>query len=77
MFDLQGLDHIAITVRDIEASAAWYAEVLGLERRHSDVWGDVPTVVLVSDARNMPLDRVVASVDVDAEAFAGAYRDCG
>ena len=49
MFDLQGLDHIAITVRDVEASAAWYARVLGLERRHPDVWGDVPTMMGVGE----------------------------
>jgi catechol 2,3-dioxygenase-like lactoylglutathione lyase family enzyme len=42
---LQSLDHIAITVRDVEASAAWYSDVLGLERRHQEVWGSMPAMV--------------------------------
>ena len=44
--DLEGLDHVALMVRDLAASAAWYQEVLGLERHYADVWGDVPTVLL-------------------------------
>lgn len=47
---LQGLDHVAITVRDIERSAAWYEDVLGLERRFADAWGDVPTMMCAGDA---------------------------
>lgn len=39
---LEDLDHVAIAVADPEASAAWYSEVLGLERRHEEVWGDIP-----------------------------------
>ena len=43
--NLEGLDHVAITVRDVERSARWYTEVLGLERQYEDVWGGVPTFV--------------------------------
>jgi catechol 2,3-dioxygenase-like lactoylglutathione lyase family enzyme len=46
---LQGLDHIAITVRDVKHSRDWYCDVLGLEQRHADVWGDVPTFVGAGD----------------------------
>ena len=42
---LEGIDHVALAVRDVEKSAAWYCEVLGLERRHQDVWGSFPAVV--------------------------------
>ena len=28
---LDGLDHVALSVRDVERSAKWYIEVLGLE----------------------------------------------
>jgi catechol 2,3-dioxygenase-like lactoylglutathione lyase family enzyme len=45
MFRLEGIDHIALAVRDVERSAAWYQEVLGLERRFQDVWGSFPAVV--------------------------------
>ena len=45
MFRVEGIDHVALAVRDVPASARWYAEVLGLERRFADVWGDFPAVV--------------------------------
>ncbi len=45
MIKLDGIDHVALTVRDIEDSVAWYQRVLGLERIHKEVWGDFPAVV--------------------------------
>jgi catechol 2,3-dioxygenase-like lactoylglutathione lyase family enzyme len=45
MFSVEGIDHIALSVRDVERSVAWYREVLALERRHQDVWGSYPAVV--------------------------------
>ncbi|HEX2080351.1 MAG TPA: VOC family protein [Longimicrobium sp.] len=45
MFRLEGIDHVALTVRDVRRSAHWYVEVLGLERRFADEWGDFPAVV--------------------------------
>lgn len=44
-FQLEGIDHVALAVRDVELSAAWYCDVLGLERRHQAVWGSHPAVV--------------------------------
>jgi catechol 2,3-dioxygenase len=46
---LQHIDHVAITVRDLERSRAWYSDVLRLERRFADEWGDVPTVMCAGD----------------------------
>jgi catechol 2,3-dioxygenase-like lactoylglutathione lyase family enzyme len=42
---LAGLDHVALTVTDLDRAAKWYVEVLGFERMHEHVWGDVPTFV--------------------------------
>jgi catechol 2,3-dioxygenase-like lactoylglutathione lyase family enzyme len=42
---LDGIDHVAIGVRDIERSAKWYIDVLGFERLHDGVWDGVPTFV--------------------------------
>ena len=45
MFQLEGLDHVALAVRDVQRSADWYQRVLGLERRFEDEWGDFPAVL--------------------------------
>src|SRR2546429_4480740 len=42
---LEGIDHVALGVRDIERSVKWYIEVLGFERLHDGVWDGVPTFV--------------------------------
>src|SRR5437764_844763 len=42
---LEGTDHIALSVRNVERSAQWYIDVLGFEKRYADVWGGVPTFV--------------------------------
>ena len=47
--DLQAIDHVALSVRDVERSAQWYIDVLGFERLHGDVW-DVPVFVGKNDA---------------------------
>jgi catechol 2,3-dioxygenase-like lactoylglutathione lyase family enzyme len=45
MFSVEGIDHIALTVRDVDCSVAWYRDVLGLERRYQDAWGNYPAMV--------------------------------
>ncbi len=45
MDPLDGIDHVAIAVRDVARSAAWYQRVLGLERLYEGAWDDVPTMV--------------------------------
>jgi catechol 2,3-dioxygenase-like lactoylglutathione lyase family enzyme len=44
-FVLEGIDHVAIAVRDVKRSVRWYEDVLGLERRYQEVWGECPAVV--------------------------------
>jgi len=46
---VQHIDHVAITVSDLGRSLAWYRDVLGLERRHEEEWGDVPTMVCAGE----------------------------
>ncbi|MGI8589306.1 MAG: VOC family protein [Chloroflexia bacterium] len=38
MIKVEQIDHVALTVADMERSVAWYQDTLGLERRHQDVW---------------------------------------
>jgi catechol 2,3-dioxygenase-like lactoylglutathione lyase family enzyme len=42
---LEGIDHVAMGVRDIERSAKWYIDVLGFERLHEGMWDRVPTFI--------------------------------
>jgi catechol 2,3-dioxygenase-like lactoylglutathione lyase family enzyme len=46
MLKLNGLDHVAITVRDLDASVAWYERVLGLKRYAFEEWGPFPVFML-------------------------------
>jgi len=43
--NLEGLDHIALAVSDVEESVKWYLEVLGLERQHEGSWDGIPIFV--------------------------------
>ena len=42
MFVLEGIDHVALAVADVERSAAWYIDVLGFERVYPGMWQGVP-----------------------------------
>ena len=48
--NLQAIDHVALSVRDVQRSAQWYNDVLGFERQYEDVWGDYPVFVGKNDA---------------------------
>ncbi|MEP7072111.1 MAG: VOC family protein [Verrucomicrobiota bacterium] len=39
---LAGLDHVALSVRDVERSAAWYAEVFGFRNLYPGKWNGIP-----------------------------------
>ena len=43
--ELEGIDHVALTVRDVEEAAKWYADVLGFERRYEGMWDGIPTFI--------------------------------
>jgi catechol 2,3-dioxygenase-like lactoylglutathione lyase family enzyme len=45
MFKLHALDHVALSVRDVNESARWYGEVLGFKRQHDGLWNGVPVFV--------------------------------
>jgi catechol 2,3-dioxygenase-like lactoylglutathione lyase family enzyme len=42
---LEGIDHVALSVRDVERAAQWYIDVLGFERRYEGMWDGVPTFI--------------------------------
>jgi len=45
-FNIEFLDHVAIYVKDMEVSAAWYEKVLGLKRYQLPEWGEFPIFLL-------------------------------
>ena len=45
MFTIEALDHVALSVRDVERSAQWYADVLGFKRLHEGMWNGTPIFV--------------------------------
>lgn len=45
-FSISFLDHVAIHVKDMEISAKWYEEVLGLKKYQLEKWGDFPIFML-------------------------------
>src|SRR5437773_11580838 len=49
MFRIKHIDHVALTVKNIERSIAWYRDVLGLEQRHEEVWGHAPAMMFAGE----------------------------
>jgi catechol 2,3-dioxygenase-like lactoylglutathione lyase family enzyme len=43
--ELEGIDHVALSVCDVERAAQWYIDVLGFERRHEGMWDGVPVFI--------------------------------
>jgi catechol 2,3-dioxygenase-like lactoylglutathione lyase family enzyme len=52
-----GFDHVAITVRDVDATVAWYARVLGAVPLFYDRWlaGELPIALLQVGASRMSI----------------------
>ncbi len=53
-FKIEFLDHVAIRVKDIMASASWYEKVLGLKAYQPPEWGEFP-VFMLSDKTGIAL----------------------
>jgi len=45
MFKHEGIDHVALSVRDVERSVRWYIDVLGFEKRYEGMWDEVPVFI--------------------------------
>lgn len=43
--ELDGIDHVAMSVRDVEKAAQWYIDVLGFERKFEGMWDGVPAFI--------------------------------
>ena len=76
------LDHIAIRVSNVETTAKWYEEVLGLKRLETqEYWGPYPVMVVAgksgvaifpkkeSDVLEQVTSRMHIAFNVDKESF--------
>jgi catechol 2,3-dioxygenase-like lactoylglutathione lyase family enzyme len=45
MIQHQGIDHVALSVSDVERSVQWYTEVLGFEQRFKGMWDGAPIFI--------------------------------
>jgi catechol 2,3-dioxygenase-like lactoylglutathione lyase family enzyme len=54
---VEGFDHVAITVADVDATIAWYARVLGAVHLYPDVWqsGAMPVALMQVGASRLSI----------------------
>ena len=45
MIEIEGIDHVALSVLDVERAAQWYIDVLGFKRLHEGIWDGVPIFI--------------------------------
>lgn len=45
MFELEQLDHLALTVSDLDRSKECYVETLGMEHRFPGLWDGLPVIL--------------------------------
>lgn len=66
------LDHVALRVKDMEASANWYEKVLGLKRKQVPEWDPFPIFLLAGETgiALFPAKGTVNSTDKKIDHFA-------
>ena len=81
-FELAGLDHVALRVKDLERSAAWYREVLGLQPMFEGAWGGVPIMLGIGGLAAIALFPAGeagvsgrAAIEIDHFAFRASRAD--
>lgn len=47
--NITGLDHVAITVKNVEVSVEWYATILNLKKLEVSQWGGVPVFMVAEN----------------------------
>jgi len=83
-FKINFLDHVAIRVKDINASAEWYEKVLGLKKYQLPEWGPFPVFMLAgktgialfpANQDHPTLDQNSRNVKIDHFAFNVSNED--
>ena len=77
-FQIDRLDHVAIRVRDMDVSVAWYERVLGLKKYQVPEWGDFPifmfsgkcgVALFPANLNDTELDSESKNIKIDHFAF--------
>ena len=77
-FQIAHLDHVAIRIKDMNQSAKWYEDVLGLQRCETPEWGDFPIflwanetgiALFPADISHPQIDSKSRNVKIDHFAF--------
>jgi catechol 2,3-dioxygenase-like lactoylglutathione lyase family enzyme len=70
---IEGFDHVAITVADVDTTVAWYQRVLGAEALHWDLWQAAPHAVAPTPGSadlcfrfDGPVDEILALLEAGA-----------
>ena len=75
---IEFLDHVAIRVKDLNASAEWYQQVLGLKKYKTSIWGEYPIFLLAgksgvalfpANIDDVKLDQYSKNIGIDHFAF--------
>ncbi len=64
-FKIDFLDHVAIRVKDLSLSAAWYGNVLGLKKYQLPEWGDYPIFMLTNKTGVALFPTKISDTEVD------------
>jgi len=77
-FSIDGLDHVAIRVKDLDFSVSWYERVLGLMKLQLSKWGPYPIFMLAgksgialfpANLADPQMDQHSKNVKIDHFAF--------
>ena len=83
-FQINFLDHVAIRVKDMDATAQWYERVLGLKKVHPPEWTPAPyflfagttgIAVFPANTDHPTLDQTSRNVKIDHFAFNVSNED--
>jgi catechol 2,3-dioxygenase-like lactoylglutathione lyase family enzyme len=74
---VRGLDHVALTVADVERTIAFYARVLGAELLYEELWraGKLPVAILQVGASRLSLHAAASPAKPHARAPAPGSAD--
>jgi hypothetical protein len=72
---LEGIDHVALAVRDVEQSANRYVDVLGFARLHKAMWDSLPSPKRDINAVLTAHDKELLAIPDVVGVYVGTLED--